>query len=100
MEKSVRQKMFNRIERWQQSGWKQKPWCRKNKIAYATFHYWYKRYREHRNVTAKKTGNDFIKVTMAEPVTAAGWCELALANGKKLIFQQPVSAEFLRLLID
>lgn len=92
--------MFKGIARWQQSGMSQKAWCGKHNIAYATFHYWYKRYREQAPVLTQESPGGFIKLTVNDPMTGGYWCELSLANGKKLFFQQPVSAEFLRMLID
>jgi hypothetical protein len=99
MQNSVQQKMFKRIMRWEQSGLNQKAWCEKNKMAYATFHYWYKRYRVRAMVVPQKVPNDFIKLSVNDSAIAGGWCELALTDGKRLVFQQPVSAEFLRMLI-
>lgn len=100
MQISIQQKMFKQISRWQQSGLSQKVWCGKNNMAYATFHYWYKRYRE-QGVQATGSSAGFVKLTVNDPTaTVSGWCELVLSNGKKLVFQQPMSAEFLKMLID
>ena len=99
MQNSVQQKMFNRILHWKQSGLKQKAWCGKYNMAYATFHYWYKRYREHAPVLTKESPGGFIKLTVNDAVAAGGWCELTLTDGKRIVFQQPVSAEFLRTLV-
>ena len=99
MQNSLQQKMFKRIVLWQQSNLKQKAWCEKNNMPYATFHYWYKRYRDQALVVQKKNSADFIQLTVNDPLPRSCWCELAFTNGKRLIFQQPVSAEFLRMLI-
>lgn len=100
MQKSTQQKMFKGISRWQQSGLTQKAWCEKNDVAYATFHYWYKRYRisEMQGVAHKPNG--FVQLMVDDSAATGCWCELALPGGRKLVFQQPVSAEFLKILID
>ena len=88
------QQMFKSITRWQQSGLSQKAWCEKNDIAYATFHYWYKRFRTAEVPAAiQDTDNGFVQLLVGGTSTA-GWCELVLADGKKLVFHQPVSAAF------
>jgi hypothetical protein len=100
MQSSLQQKMFRRIDRWKKSGLSKKLWCEKNEMAYATFQYWYKHYRQHLDLSAKDAGSDFIKVTVDDPAMGTPWCELLFANGKKLVLQQPVSADFLRLILD
>ena len=93
--------MFKGISRWQQSGLTQKAWCAKNNVAYGTFHYWYKRYRSQDwddSAHLDDTGGFVQLLVDALPASASG-CELLLPDGKRLVFQQPVSAEFLRTLI-
>jgi hypothetical protein len=100
MQISIQQKMFKRISRWQQSGLSQKAWCEKNNMAYATFHYWYKLYRDQVSVSLPDPPDNFIKLMVNDSVPGNWWCEVVLSNGKKLVFQQAVSAEFLKKLID
>ena len=100
MKNSVQQKMFKGIRRWQQSGLTQKAWCRKNNIAYATFHYWYKRYRLGDVPTDNRTPEGFVQLMVDDSNPAGCWCELALPGGRKLVFHQPVSVEFLKRLLD
>ena len=101
MQDSIRRKMFKGISRWQRSGLTQKAWCEKNSIAYATFHYWYKRYRtSEEQAVSPKSPEGFVQLMVDDPVSAGCCCELVLPNGRKVIFHQPVSAGFLRLLID
>lgn len=93
--------MFRSIRRWQQSGLTQKAWCEKKHIAYATFHYWYKRYRTIEEPALDQDSSEGFVQLMVDDTTATGcWCELSLPDGRKLVFQQPVSAEFLSILID
>lgn len=101
MADSTEQKMFKGISRWQDSGLTQKAWCEKNKVAYGTFHYWYKRYRaKEKPALDQKTAGGFVQLMVDHSATAGLWCELSLPQGRKLSFHQPVSAEFLRTLID
>lgn len=97
MKNSNEQKMFKGISRWKKSGLTQKAWCAKNHVVYATFHYWYKRYREQLS-TDQGEKDGFVQLMVDSPIAA--WCELALPDGKKLVFHQPVGAEFIKTLID
>jgi hypothetical protein len=93
--------MFKSISRWQQSGLTQKVWCEKNDIAYGRFHYWYRRYRSEEHSDASVQKNDRFVPLLVESAPATGtWCEVLLPEGKKLAFHYPVSAEFLKGLID
>ena len=99
MENSVQQKMFEGISDWQQSGLTQKAWCEQNNIAYATFHYWYKRYRIQKQADQGSSSGSFVRLLLNRPATGC-WCELELPGGSKLFFHQPVSAAFIRSLLD
>jgi hypothetical protein len=101
MEKSLRERMFEAIRLWQQSGLTKKAWCEKNNVTCSTFHYWYKRYRleESEPSTDHRSEGGFVQL-MVDPSSTLAWCELILRDGRKLAFRQPVSAEFIRSLID
>jgi hypothetical protein len=98
MQESIEQRMFEGIRDWQQSGLTQKAWCEKSNIRYATFHYWYKRYRREGVVAEHHVDNGFVRV-IVDSSKMDPWCELAMADGKRLIFHAPVSVEYLRSLI-
>lgn len=93
--------MFKSISRWQQSGLTQKAWCEKNNVAYGTFHYWYKRYRMQDGNDSADHGDagSFVQLMADTSPASASGCELLLSEGKRLVFHQPVSAEFLKTLI-
>ncbi len=93
--KDVQQSMFSYIDQWQQSGLSQKAFCQKAKLAYHIFHYWYKRYRN----TASEPASSFIQLNVSGP-SAAFHAELILADGKRLLFHQPVGADYLKVLIS
>lgn len=86
--------MFDVIVQWQQSGLSQKAWCEQNDIAYSSFHYWYRRFRN--GLHKEQHADTFVQ--LAPSFTP--WCELAMSNGARMFFHQPISAEFIRRLVD
>jgi hypothetical protein len=93
-----RQQRLAMIEDWSRSGLSQKQYCLQHNIAYHTFYYWYKRYRitSDDNNPAKKSPF----VSLQTPAFASMIpMELLLPDGKRLLFHQPVSADFLKALI-
>jgi hypothetical protein len=96
----VQQQMFSMIGCWQQSGLSQKAYCEQNGIRYHVFHYWYKRYRE-KQIPQKEAG--FVSLTLPPSVcsSAAGSAavELLLPDGKRILFHQMVSPDYLKALI-
>ena len=91
----IKQQMFVRITQWQQSGLTQKAFCQQNDIAYHVFHYYYGRFRSNNNDQA----SSFIKLQVA-PGYVSTHTELVLVDGKRLLFHQGVSANFLKALIS
>ena len=96
---SCQQQMFSKIREWQQSGITQKAWCQAHQIKYHVFHYWYKRYRS--SDASGTTQNQFIALQI-EPAAVAGaaYMELILVDGKRLLFNQIVSSDYLKALIS
>ena len=92
---SEQEEMFNRIDRWQKSGLTQKAFCGQINLSYHIFHYWYKRYRMANNHSA----SSFVKLAVSSPSTASH-TELVLPDGRRLLFHQPVSTDYLRALIS
>ena|SRR5579863_7890167 len=92
---AVKQQMFERIDRWQQSGLSQKAYCREVNLAYHVFHYWYKRYR----ITENKPASSFIKLRVSTP-SVSSFIEIILPDGKRLLFHQPVGIDYLKALIS
>lgn len=92
--KDVQQSMFNYIDQWQQSDLSQKAFCNQINLPYHIFHYWFKRYRNKENQPSS-----FIKLNVSTPSTVCH-AELILADGKRLVFHQPVSADYLKTLIS
>ena len=91
----LRQQNLAMIADWQQSGLSQKQYCLQNNIAYHIFHYWYKRCR---NKEAAPGAGGFTPVTV-NAASFNGCVELQLPDGKKILFHQPVAADYLKALI-
>lgn len=89
----IREQYFKLIAAWQQSGQNQKQFCLQNNVPYHVFHYWYKAYRNQASVGS----GSFVAVNIASQLQATA--ELHLTDGRRIIFHQPVSADFLKALI-
>jgi hypothetical protein len=99
MSKSSQQKFFEDIIRWQQSGLSQKAWCEENNISYGVFHYWYRRFRNQQTQGKQSGGNGFVELRVQDRSSGIPWCEWVLGSGQRLVFHQPVAAEFIRSLL-
>ena len=94
VKKDVTVQLFDKILQWQQSGLTQKAYCEQENIAYHVFHYYYKRFREKENIGSSK----FIQLQITPTQSAPA--ELVLTDGRRLLFHQGVSADFLKALIS
>jgi len=88
-----RQQQLAMIAAWQQSGQSQQEYCLQNNIIYHRFHYWYKVYRDNQSAD----NGSFVALNITPP--AQGNLELHLADGRRILFHQPVSVEYLKALI-
>jgi hypothetical protein len=94
----IQQQMFGRIEQWKQSDLTQKAFCSQHNITYHVFHYWYKRYRDAKS-QADNGASSFIKLELS-PSAMYAYTELILPDGKRLLFYQPVSSDYLKAIIS
>jgi hypothetical protein len=94
----VQQQMFKCVEQCQQSGLSQKTWCAQHAMRYHVFHYWYKRYRDAQAVNKRSTFIPLKIKPCSDTLTAPA--ELLLPDGKRLLFHQPVSSDYLKSLIS
>ncbi len=92
----VRQQMFTHIEQWKQSNLTQKSYCEQHNIAYQAFHYWYKRYK---NNNPTNSSASFVQLQV-QAQNVQPHVELLLSDGRRIVFHQPVSSEFLKALIS
>lgn len=94
---TLRQERYTMIANWQQSGQTQKLYCQTQNIPYHVFHYWYKQYRAGQRPTAALLPG-FTAVSLPADSGRAS-AALVLPDGRRIIFYQPVSSEYLRALI-
>ena len=93
--KEVREQMFEYIKAWESSNISQKKFCEQVKLSYHVFHYWYKVYRNN----SKSATSSFVKIQVAASPTLSA-VELICSDGKRLLFYEPVSADYLKVLIS
>ncbi len=91
----IKQQMFDHIDQWQQSGLTQKAFCEQVNLSYHIFHYWYKRYRNREGEPV----SSFIKLAVSSPSICSA-AEILLPDGKRILFHQGVSADYLKALIS
>ena len=98
-DKNTQEQMFDIISSWKQSNLSQKAYCEQNRIRYHVFHYWYKRYHDEQSNSTKPA---FIPLNVT-PSFSDGTCaniEVVLADGKRILFHQAVSSDFLKAVIS
>ncbi len=98
-DQDVREQMFNLVNGWQQSGLSQKAYCEQNEIRYHVFHYWYKRFRDSQ-VANKEVTFIPLQIKPLQPASANAGIELLLTDGRRILFNQPVSADFIKAIIS
>lgn len=94
------QLMFSLIEIWKQGEKSQQEFCREKELDYHQFQYWF---RKHRALYSEmKTDSKFFKQIKLEAPAKLNTSavELVFPDGRRLIFNQPVEAAFLRSLLS
>ena len=94
----VREQMFKLIEQWQQSILTQNVFCAQQSIRYHVFHYWYKRYRE-QHADQQSNSTSFVKLHIAKPASASA-VEIYYPGGIRLVFNEPVTSNYLKALVS
>jgi hypothetical protein len=95
---TLQQLMFSLIEVWKSSGKTQKEFCQEKDIAYAKFHYWFKKYNEQQVQQGQSSFTQVI-VNKNFPSSSLQGIEIIYPDGRRLIFHQSVEASFLRNLL-
>ena len=95
-----RNSMLALIKQWEQSGMRQKDFYQKHNIPAHVFYYWHKCYKKpkagaHKPITPV---NSFVQLKPSVP--SASNIEMHLQNGNRIIFNQPVSVDYLKALIS
>ena len=98
-DKNTQDKMFAMVALWKRSGLSQKAWCEQNQMGYHVFHYWYKLYRDKQSNSGEAA---FIPLTVKPSLcdTSLVNIEVVLADGKRILFHQAVSSDFLKAVIS
>ena len=97
-DKQTQEHMLEMVSSWKQSGLSQKAFCEQNNIRYYVFHYWYKRYRD--RSSCKPTGFVQLEVERSSSHQCFANIEVVLADGKRILFHQPVSSDYLKSVIS
>ena len=93
-----RQSKIDLIQQWKDSGLTQKEFYQQHNIPQHVFYYWHKCYRDQQHKNDKgplSTANGFVQITSP---ASAGNVEVQFSNGTHIIFNEPVSWEFLKAL--
>ncbi len=90
-----RQAKIDIIEKWKQSGLSQKEFYEQQHIPAHVFYYWHKVYRDQQHKKASSFSEGFVQI--ASPASA-GNIEVQFPNGTRIIFNEPVSCDFLKVL--
>ena len=97
-DKNIQEQMFAMVASWKQSNLSQKAWCEQNQIRYHVFHYWYKRYRDEQSESREAS---FIPLNVRSSLSdTCSNIEVVLADGKRILFHQAVSSDFLKAVIS
>ena len=97
--KQTQEDMLRMIGSWKQSGLSQKAYCEQNNIRYYVFHYWYKRFRDQQGAVEDATFVPLNVKPSTFPVSNSA-IEILLPDGKRILFHQPVSPDYLKALIS
>ena len=94
-----RNAMLGLIKQWEQSGLRQKDFYQQHNIPAHVFYYWHKCYKKPKAGTRKPIApaNSFVQLQPLVP--SASNIEMHLQNGDRIIFNQPVSVDYLKALI-
>jgi hypothetical protein len=90
--------MFLMIDGWKGSGLSQKAYCLKHSVPYYVFHYWYKVYRDEKG-EPNNNKPAFVPLRVASVPSARPLMELVLPDGKRLLFNQQPTVDFLKALL-
>ncbi len=91
-----RQAKFDIIEKWKQSGLSQQEFYQQQSIPAHVFYYWHKCYRDQHYKPSGKASGGFIQLTSP---ASTGNIELHFPNGTRVVFNEPVMAEYITALI-
>jgi hypothetical protein len=98
-DKQTLEVISRKVATWKQSGLSQKAYCQQNNLNYFNFQYWCKICSCEQRA-AKEDGFVSLNIkTSTFPLSNAA-IEILLPDGKRILFHQPVSADYLKCLIS
>jgi|694.fasta_scaffold140843_1 hypothetical protein len=95
MARTTEERMFALIRQWQETGMSQKDFCARKNIVYATFHYWYKKFRD--ASPPQDLTPSFVPVSVPLQ-TISSFCTVRMADGIQIDFHAPVPPAYLNQL--
>lgn len=99
---SIRSQMFAFIEAWQSSGQRKAVYCQQHNMAHSKFYYWLKQYKALHADTQKQAGFCEVTVKAIEPAQcqAQVWMTLECADGRRMLFHQPLEFSLIERLLS
>ncbi len=98
-DKQTLEEINRRVASWKQSGLSQKAYCEQNNLNYFNFQYWCKICGAQKT-SAKKDSFVFLNVKPSTSPLSTSSIEIVLPDGKRILFHQPVSVDYLKALIS
>jgi hypothetical protein len=105
IKRHTQEEMFGHIEAWKNSGQSQKNYCEQVGLAYSTFQYWAKKYREESSETEITDMPGFIPVEVRpdpemDPTEFTNQLHFLFPNGIQVKCSERVHPEVLRTLLN
>ena len=94
----LKKQMLEHIASWKATDLTQKEYCVQHAIAYHVFHYWFGVYRKGLAIVKRKSGS-FVKLKVTSSSNYRSYAEMVLPDGRRLLFHQPVTSDYLKALI-
>ena len=97
-----RNAMLSLINQWEQSGMRQKDFYQQHNIPAHVFYYWHRCSKKPKAGARKPipAANSFVQLQPSVSVPSVNNMEMVLPNGNRIIFNQPVSVDYLKALIS
>ncbi len=98
-DKQTLEDISRKVAAWKQSGLSQKAYCQQNSLNFYNFQYWCKICGGGPNAVKE---NSFVTLNVkpSTSLLSSAGIEIVLSDGKRILFHQPVSADYLKCLIS
>lgn len=95
----LRKTMLDHVGKWEASGLTQKQYSTANNLSYFVFHHWRREYRKTPSVK-KLPASAFVQLKVKPSLASVSNAEIILPDGRRIIFHQPVSSDFLKAILS